>query len=144
MSEFISPELRKAVWMRASSCCEYCRIHADDSYYPHEIDHILPKKHGGLNDFDNLALSCFFCNRYKGSDFGSIDPLSKKFTEFFNPRIQKWSEHFRLEDNRIIGTSPTGRVTILILRLNHERRLTEREFLIKIGRYPCKSQKTFI
>lgn len=97
MSEFISPELRNAVWIRAAYCCEYCLIRADDSYYPHEIDHILPKKHGGSNIFDNLALSCFFCNRYKGSDMGSTDPLVKKFTKFFNPRIQKWDEPFTFD-----------------------------------------------
>ena len=67
MSEFISSELRSAIWIRAANCCEYCLTHADDSYYPHEIDHILPKKHGGSSNYDNLALSCFFCNRLLNS-----------------------------------------------------------------------------
>ena len=144
MSEFISSELRSAIWIRAANCCEYCLTHADDSYYPHEIDHILPKKHGGSSNYDNLALSCFFCNRYKGSDIGSIDPLLKKFTKFFNPRSQKWDDHFSLEGNKIIGISPPGRVTTLILRLNHQRRLTERQFLMKIGRYPCMPKISFL
>jgi len=142
MSEFISQELRKVVWSRAANCCEYCYIYSDDSYYPHEIDHILPKKHGGLTELENLALSCFFCNRYKGADIGSIDPVSKRFTNFFNPRTQRWEDHFKLERNKIIGISPFGRVTVIILRLNHPRRLAEREFLIKVGLYPCRKKNT--
>ena len=36
---------------------------------------------------DNLAFACVFCNRYKGTDIGSIALTTNKFTRFFNPRI---------------------------------------------------------
>jgi ribosomal protein S27AE len=32
-----------------------------------EIDHIIPLRHGGTNDLDNLQVLCIGCNRKKGS-----------------------------------------------------------------------------
>ncbi len=60
--------LSRHVWQRARRCCEYCRMpqHYDDT--PFEIDHILAKKHDGATAAGNLALSCFYCNSFKGSD----------------------------------------------------------------------------
>ena len=38
------------------------------------IDHIKPRKHGGENTTENLALACHSCNLYKGSiDCNSIE-----------------------------------------------------------------------
>lgn len=136
MSEYISKTLRDAVWERASGCCEYCRIHNEDSFYSHEVDHIIPKKHGGKSAIDNLALACYFCNRYKGADIGSVDPITRNFARFFNPRTQKWEEHFKIAGGRIIPLTPTGKVTAIILKLNNPKRIVERELLIKLGYYP--------
>ncbi len=33
----------------------------------------------------NLALACPYCNRYKGTDLGSLDPETGQLTPFFNP-----------------------------------------------------------
>jgi hypothetical protein len=38
------------------------------------------QKHGGLPTLQNPALACFDCNRFKGSDIGSVDPASGKLT----------------------------------------------------------------
>jgi hypothetical protein len=27
-----------------------------------EVEHIIPEKHQGLTEVENLALACFFCN----------------------------------------------------------------------------------
>ncbi len=35
---------------------------------------------------DNLALACLRCNRHKGPNVGSFDPLTGQLTPFFNPR----------------------------------------------------------
>jgi hypothetical protein len=35
--------------------CEYCFVHEDDSYSPHQVDHISSRKHGGLAIPENLA-----------------------------------------------------------------------------------------
>ena len=94
---YIPAELRRLVIERANNCCEYCRIHTDDHYLPHEIDHAISEKHQGETTADNLCLSCFDCNRYKGSDIGSFDLETGVFAPLFNPRTQSRNDHFQLE-----------------------------------------------
>jgi hypothetical protein len=53
----------------------------------------------------------------------------------FNPRAQLWNEHFSLEGVRIVGQTPTGRATVVLLRLNDPARLIQRQALIEAGRY---------
>jgi hypothetical protein len=112
---------------RAEWRCEYCLLLAGVSYYAHEADHIIAVKHGGKTVADNLAFTCWRCNRRKGSDLGSFDPQTGKFSFLFNPRTQVWSEHFALfPDFSILGLTPEGRTTVSFLQLNNERRIAER------------------
>jgi 5-methylcytosine-specific restriction endonuclease McrA len=61
-------DLRELVRRRAASRCEYCLIHQDDDpFFRFHIEHVLPIKHGGLDDVENLALACRHCNLHKGS-----------------------------------------------------------------------------
>jgi hypothetical protein len=133
---YIPESLRREVIERAEGCYEYCLIHQQDSLYAHEVDHIIPEKHRGETSAANLCLACLDCNRYKGSDFASFDPETGQITPLFNPRQQVWNDHFRLESARIIPLSPEGRVTVFVLRLNHEIRVRARRALIEAGRYP--------
>lgn len=70
----IPAPLRRSVYERAAGRCEYCRIPDTLTLAPHEIDHIIAVKHGGLTESENLALSCTLCNKRKGSDLASLDP----------------------------------------------------------------------
>ena len=135
VSRYINPDLRQLVVERAEYLCEYCLIHEDDTYLGCEIDHIISLKHGGTSDADNLAYACTFCNRHKGSDVGSI--LSgEEFMRFYNPRRDRWSEHFQLDGYNIRPLTFIGEATAEILLFNTDERLLERESLIDIGRYP--------
>src|SRR5207237_10463085 len=87
--------LKRLVWQRAHSCCEYCRMPQDFDDTPFEIDHIISRKHDGPTAAGNLALSCFFCNSFKGSDIAGLDPRTRKLTPLFNPRRHRWARHFR-------------------------------------------------
>jgi len=133
---YIPESLRQQVIERARQCCEYCLVHQHDSLYKHEVDHITAEKHRGETVENNLCLSCLECNRHKGSDFGSFDLETRQITLLYNPRLQKWSDHFRLEGARIIPLTPEGRVTVFLLQLNDEMRIRERRVLIDAGRYP--------
>lgn len=82
----ISAALRRQVRERARERCEYCLLAEVQAFFPHEPDHIISQKHGGKTVLENLALSCFDCNRFKGSDIASVDPSSKTLTPLFNPR----------------------------------------------------------
>jgi HNH endonuclease len=100
------------------------------------MEHIIAEKHDGVTEAENLALSCPCCNRFKGTDLGSIDPETRQLTAFFNPRLQEWSDNFRLERGTIVPLTPEGRVTAKILQFNLPERILEREQLIAIGEYP--------
>ncbi len=134
---YISDKIRFQVWQRASDCCEYCFLHKDTAFWTHEIDHIISLKHEGTDDLLNLALACYFCNRNKGSDVGSF--FKGDFYRFFNPRIDTWSEHFRLDETLIQPLTPIGEVTAKILGFNHIDRIIERQILIKSEIYPPQS-----
>jgi len=128
--------LRHLVFERARQRCEYCLIHQDVSIYSHEVDHIVALKHGGQTQADDLAVACLPCNRSKGSDLTTFDPVSNALVPLFNPRRHTWSEHFILQDASIVGLTPIGRATVVLLKLNASTRLLHRRTLIAQGRYP--------
>jgi hypothetical protein len=143
MARWISAELRQTIADRANQLCEYCLIAEADTFYGCEVDHIISLKHGGSSDPDNLAYACAPCNRAKGTDIGSIR-TSGELTRFFNPRTDRWSEHFRLEGATIQALTPVGEVTARILGFNDSARLHEREELIRFGKYPCDAAGTIM
>jgi hypothetical protein len=132
----ITAALRRLVRERAALRCEYCLLAEDDAFLPHEPDHVIAVKHGGVTDASNLALACFNCNRYKGSDIASIDPDDGRLTPLFNPRTGDWAEHFRAEAGRVVPVTPTGRVTVALLQINLGLRVEVRDELARLGRWP--------
>jgi hypothetical protein len=127
-------ELRRQVIERAGNRCEYCRIHQEDAGSRHQVDHIIAEKHGGKTVLENLALSCLPCNRRKASDIGAIDPNSGQLVRLFDPRQQKWSDHFQFVSASVVGTTPEGRATVEFLQLNSPERQQERTELTGLGR----------
>jgi hypothetical protein len=113
-------------------------IHEEDTFFGCEVDHILSEKHGGPTEEANLALACLFCNRNKGSDIASVVPGSDRLARFFNPRMDQWSEHFRLgvDGIHIIPLTEIGEATVRIFGINAVERLLERDTLREVGRYP--------
>ncbi|MEW6209401.1 MAG: HNH endonuclease signature motif containing protein [Acidobacteriota bacterium] len=131
----IPAALRRLVIERAKECCEYCLLHEEDAADSHQVDHVVALKHGGQTTSDNLALACTYCNRHKGSDLTTIDPIDGSLVTLFNPRAQEWGEHFALAGALLTGLTPTGRVTIVLLRMNDPVRVDQRRQLIEDGRY---------
>jgi hypothetical protein len=66
--------LEEMVWARARGCCEYCQMPQLFDELPFEIDHVLARKHGGKTTLKNLCLACYYCNRFKGTDFTGSTP----------------------------------------------------------------------
>ena len=126
---YVSANLRRLVTQRAGNKCEYCQFPQTASLFAFEMEHIIAEKHDGITEAGNLALSCPCCNRFKGTDLGSIDPETRQLTAFFNPRLQQWSDHFRLEEGIIMPLTPEGRVTAKILQFNLLERILERKQL---------------
>ena len=70
-------QTRRYVRKRAGQRCEYCQLHQDQSpLVPLQIEHVIPKKHGGTDTEDNLALACIDRNLAKSSNLTGILPLT--------------------------------------------------------------------
>ena len=132
----ISGSLRRLVRDRAHDRCEYCLFPDGVTFYPHEVDHVIAEKHEGLTVEDNLCLSCWVCNRHKGSDLTSIDPRTGDITPLFHPRRDHWANHFRLSNASIEGITPEGRTTARMLHFNDPDQVELRAALIALGQYP--------
>ncbi len=110
----------------------------EDAYFRFQVEHIISRKHGGSSELENLALACVFCNRYKGSDIASLTPKTGELIRFYNPRADRWREHFRLNGVVIEPLTETGEATVRILQMNHDDQLLERQVLSRCGRYPSE------
>ena len=130
MAAPIPPDLRRLIAERAGYRCEYCLLPQAAALHRHEPDHIVPLQHGGVTDLTNLALACLRCNRHKGPNIGSFDPLTGQLVPLFHPRLQVWDQHFQIVDAEIIPLTAEGRVTVRVLRFNDPDRLTERQRLL--------------
>jgi diadenosine tetraphosphate (Ap4A) HIT family hydrolase len=62
---YLPGSLRYEVLKRAGFRCELCGISAEERAI--EVDHIVPRKHGGEDDLTNLQALCFRCNANKGA-----------------------------------------------------------------------------
>ena len=129
----ITPQIRQLVRQPAEGLCEYRHI-ADAPFQAatgFNIEHINPKAGYSDNDPnrdhpDNLCWACPKCNSYKGDSTAGMDPETGAMTRLFNPREDKWSEHFVAKGAWIVGTTSIGKTTVEVLRINEEGRVRSR------------------
>ncbi len=125
--------LERLVRQRADGRCEYCRLPQAWTRAPIEIDHIIARKHRGRTVAGNLAVSCYYCNVYKGPNLTGRDPATGKVTRLYHPRRHKWSYHFRFQHSTLIGRTAIGRTTIDVLKMNHPQLVALRDILTAGG-----------
>jgi len=126
--------VRVLVRHRAGHCCEYCLLKQEHlPFATFQVEHIIPRKHGGDDDPTNLALACDRCNSHKGANLTGIDPATGEISALFNPRKDIWEEHFRLSDMIIVGLTAVGRTTVRVLNMNEARRVRLRAVLRQYG-----------
>jgi hypothetical protein len=138
MSEYIAVKLRNLVRKRANGLCEYCQIPENFSPQPFCFEHILPKVAKGKTSAENLALACQGCNAFKATRTEFIDEISEQKVKLYNPREQKWIEHFAWSDDftEIFGLTAVGRATVKALKLNRLGLMNLRRALYLIGNHP--------
>ena len=102
------------------------------------IEHIIPLAQNGASTHDNLCLSCAWCNTFKAAITEAIDPATKRKVPLFDPRRNVWADHFCWSDDgaEIIGLTPTGRATIIALRMNNEYIVPARRQWVIAGWHP--------
>ncbi|QDU30179.1 HNH endonuclease [Anatilimnocola aggregata] len=123
----VSAGTKSLVRARAANRCEYCHLHQSDSPLAVlHVEHIIPKKHGGSDDDENLALACIDCNLHKGPNLTGFDPESGKLTALFHPRRQVWTEHFDWVGLLIVGKTAVGRTTVAVFNMNSDDQLALR------------------
>lgn len=131
--------LRLAVAERAQRACEYCRLPEGIGFILLEVDHIIAEQHGGRTETENLAYACMICNRHKGPNLSSIDPRTGERTWLYNPRTQRWEDHFQLNhDGTISGVTAEGRATAFLLEFNAFDRAQDRRELIALNQLSLK------
>ena len=134
----LSGVVQTQVRQRAHHLCEFCHASEQWQYVQFTVDHIIPLSQGGIDDLENLALACFHCNRRKSNQVRATDPESGIEVALFNPRRDRWSEHFiwSIDELLIVGITATGRATVEALALNRERVISIRAADREIGRHP--------
>lgn len=118
--------------MRAKNRCEYCQLGQDSQVATFPVDHVLPASLLGITELDNLALACPRCNSKKWKHVEALDAETGKVVPLFNPRDQKWTDHFQWskEDPTVIeGLSASGRATLILLDMNSSQHLTIRSLV---------------
>jgi hypothetical protein len=134
----LSESLRQLVRLRAGNRCEYCLSFQDYVMGIFQIDHACPIAKGGQDTEDNLCLACELCNLYKWTKTEAIDPQTQESIGLFNPRQQRWAEHFAWSDDgtEIVGLTGCGRATVVGLRLNNSLSVTVRRNWVRAGWHP--------
>lgn len=128
----MNPATRDTVRLRAGNRCEYCLLRQDElPFVLFHIEHVVARQHGGDDGLENLALACQQCNLFKGPNLASIDPETGAVCPIFNPRRQRWADHFAQNEFVIRGLSPVGRATVRLLQMNAPERLRLRRSLVE-------------
>jgi len=133
-------EFRQIVKQRANHVCEYCLALSQYAFHPFCVDHIIPISKEGAHSLDNLAFACQHCNNCKYNKYEHPDPLSGKIVRLYNPRKDKWSDHFVWDEDDavIIGITSVGRATVSCLKMNRGEAVNLRAALKQYGVHPPK------
>ena len=139
----MTPAQRAEAAHRANWCCEYCKTPQRFCPDTFSIDHILPTSRRGRGELTNFAFACQGCNNAKYDHTTARDPLSGATVRLFNPRSDRWAEHFEWEESftLILGITAIGRATIELLKLNRPQVRNLRQLLRAAGLHPPLTTK---
>ena len=131
-------QLKRLVSQRARDCCEYRFAQARFALQEFSVEHVVPKSKGGTSELENLALACQGCNNHKYNHTHARDPVTGAIVPLYNPRQQRWNEHFAWNEDftAIVGLTQTGRATVQALQLNRVPLMNLRRVLYQAGEHP--------
>jgi HNH endonuclease len=96
---------------------------------------------GGSDDESNLWLACPVCNGHKSDKIQAVDCETGETVALFNPRQQRWADHFQWLPNgiQIEGKTSVGRATVVALHLDIDPDALEvRSYWVQAGWHPPK------
>ena len=138
MALYIAKELREQIRTADNGRCAYCQTSEANSGIPLTHDHIQPRAKGGQTTFENLCQACRPCNEHKSDLTEAIDPSTGETVPLFNPRLQRWSDHFEWSADgiQIIGLTMIGRATVIALQMNNVTIVPARRRWAEAGWHP--------
>jgi HNH endonuclease len=137
----ISADLDRRVREAAGQRCDYCLSPQHLVMARLEIEHSIPLAKGGTDDEANLWRACPICNGHKSDKTDALDPATGTRVPLFNPRTDRWAEHFAWSDDglQIVGKTSLGRATVIALHLSDDPDAIEvRSYWIMAGWHPPK------
>ena len=81
-----------------------------------------------------VALPATCANRIESRPL--IHPDTGELVPLFNPRRNRWPDHFRWDSHHLVAQTPVGHATLLMLDLNHPRRILIRQAEELFGLFP--------
>ena len=135
----VSQRLYRQEAARARDRGEYCGLPQEAEVMDLTVDHVVPRADEGATELSNLALACLACNARKWKFTVSPDSQTGRSVPLFNPRRQRWQDHFRwVEDDptRIEARTATGRATVELLQMNSRRAVQIRRWLMVVALHP--------
>lgn len=137
-SQRISAALRQHIFETAQFRCGYCLTSQHIIGPLLEIEHTIPEAKGGTSEEMNLWVACPLCNSHKSDRIEAIDPETAARVMLFQPRLQRWVDHFTwsADGTIIVGKTPTGRATVLALQMNHPDIVAARRLWVAAGWHP--------
>ena len=128
-------EIRQQVYERAAGCCEYCQTCEANTGQTMQVDHIDPH---GSDDLENLCLSCWSCNNYKRRATHVLIHRPRRRSLCFIPAHSSGTSILNGWRNspRIRGRTPTGRATIVRLKMNRPVIVVARQRWVEGGYHP--------
>ncbi len=106
---------------------------SDEIDAPFHVEHIVARQHRGQSSEEILALACAHCNLHKGTNLVGLDPDTNSPMRLFNPRLDRWDEHFERDGPRISGKTAIGRTTAWLLQFNAEIGVLQRQAIMDKG-----------
>lgn len=138
MAVYVPESIKALITNSDRNCCCYCLTTEANSGIAMTYDHIQPVSKGGETSFDNVCLACRSCNEFKSNSIEATDPLTGESFTLFNPRKQKWSDHFAwsIDGTRVEGKTAIGRATVVGLRMNNTVIVAARKRWVISGWHP--------
>lgn len=84
---------REKIFNKYGGRCAYCGCEITTGAF--QVDHLLSKRSGGTNDFENLMPSCRSCNNWKTSM--SIEQFRLEMERQVD-RLRKYNPNFRIAE----------------------------------------------
>jgi len=134
-------ETERRIRTEARERCGYCLSPQHLVMARLHVEHIIPRSKGGSDDELNLWLSCPICNGHKSDKTHGFDDETGATVPLFNPRTQRWFDHFRwaADGIGIVGLTAIGRATVAALHLNDDPdALGIRSYWVLAGWHPPK------